>query len=194
MRRSVGSVLMVIFATAMPVFADGLRDVKPPLAYPEHWMGIVSALVAAVLVVMAVRYLRSRMKETRGRNAPVRLPWDEAYARLSELEARGLPLANRLKEYFSELSDIVRRYIEARFAIHAPEMTTEEFLQQARISNHLSDLQKETLKEFLSTCDMVKFARHAPAGEEIRKSFQSARRFVDETKNVPQDNSSPVPR
>ena len=73
-------------------------------------------------------------------------------------------------------------YIENRFKLRAPEMTTEEFLDSLKQTDALTAKHKELLAEFLNLCDIVKFAKFGPSITEIEESFNSARRFVEETR------------
>ncbi len=79
------------------------------------------------------------------------------------------------------VSDTVRQYLEERFNFHAPERTTEEFLHELKATDLLLPDQKESLGEFLSVCDMVKFARYEPGESELQALHESAVRLVDET-------------
>jgi hypothetical protein len=62
-------------------------------------------------------------------------------------------------------------------------MTTEEFLSTIKDSRAFKDEHRELLKEFLSNCDMVKFAKYGPTSLEVLDSFKAARHLVDETKH-----------
>jgi len=72
--------------------------------------------------------------------------------------------------------------MENRFKIHAPHMTTDEFLYYLGITGHLNETQKIALKEFLNSCDMVKFAKYAPTIKEALTNFDCAKKLIDETK------------
>ena len=61
-------------------------------------------------------------------------------------------------------------------------MTTEEFLSGLKNSDALQSGQKSLLRVFLSHCDMVKFARYSPGEGEIKSSYESAKKLVDQTK------------
>lgn len=110
----------------------------------------------------------------------VELAHERALRRLLELESAGLPDESALDRWYVELSDIVRRYIEERFQLRAPELTTEEFLAAAESSVDLGGSQS-LLKAFLERCDAVKFARYSPDSAESRDAITSARRFLEET-------------
>ena len=79
------------------------------------------------------------------------------------------------------VSDTVREYLEQRFQFHAPERTTEEFLEEMQASPLLTLEQKEALGHFLTRCDLVKFARFEPAVTELKSLHDAALRLVDET-------------
>lgn len=122
------------------------------------------------------------------RYVPPPKPADEvAHERLARLKIEDLPGKGRVKEYYIELSDIIREYIENRFALKAPDMTTEEFLDSIRDSVELVGSIKDLLKDFLSRCDMVKFAKYGPTLLEMLDSFKAAERLVDETRPVEEE-------
>ena len=79
------------------------------------------------------------------------------------------------------LSDIVRSYLEGRFHLRAPEMTTEEFLQAAQRDPQLAPPQRSLLGTFLSEADLVKFARYVPAADDSERAYRAAREFVQST-------------
>lgn len=166
---------------------DGLKDIKPPVFFPPNfWPWIILGILLLIgLVVLFIKFLINRLKkEKEFPLEPPKPPHQLALEALEALKSKNYPLLGRIKEYYSELSDIVRHYIEARFNIRAPEMTTEEFFYSLRNSADLSGTQKNLLKEFLSQCDMVKFAKYGPTEKEIDNSFNSARHFIEETKQV----------
>jgi hypothetical protein len=96
-----------------------------------------------------------------------------------------------MDDFFVEISDIVRRYLEGRFALHAPELTTEEFLEVAAGSPDLSADHRRFLQTFLGNADRVKFARFVPAATEVEGVLSAVRGFLqqtasDETRSVAQ--------
>ncbi|MCG6551863.1 MAG: BatD family protein [Candidatus Magnetominusculus sp. LBB02] len=147
-------------------------------------------LGAAILIAAAalVYYYMKRRKPKQPPPPPPRLAHEVAYEALQRLMEKNLDKAGLIKEYFTELSSIVRYYIEDRFWLKAPEMTTEEFLHMVRESLELSNVHKELLRDFLNRSDMVKFAKYGPSSAEIEGSFAAAWKFVDETREIPQDD------
>ena len=141
-------------------------------------LGIISGI--AVLgsgSILAVRGLRARRKIAQQRSA-----YDEAVAQLHELELRGAPDSDAADAWFVELSAIVRRYLERRYDIRAPELTTEEFLQVATARPELDAEHRTLLTQFLERCDRVKFAGYRPEAEESLATLAAARGFIEDTR------------
>lgn len=163
--------------------AADLRDIKPPEAIPVdprpyYWLG-GSVLALALAAWLLTRVLRGR---TRARPAvPPPPPHVVAAAALEALRARRLVEQGEFKEFYSELSDVVRRYLEDRFGVRAPGMTTEEFLLASARDGRLAPAHRRLLGDFLAESDLVKFARHVPVLADTARAFDAARRFVDET-------------
>jgi len=107
-----------------------------------------------------------------------------AYAELAKLRSMELPERGRIKEYYIRLSDITRRYLENRFSYRVPEMTTEEFLNHLKNVSEIPREHKDLLKQFLTQCDMVKFAKYGPTPLEVLDSFKLSERIVDQTKLI----------
>ena len=171
--------------------ATELRPARPPLKELEgpwlrrHWPWLAGGGVAAAALTAGV-VVWLRRAEQRARLTA----FDRAVARLERLRRAGLPEQSGMDAWYVELSDIVRRYIEERFALRAPEQTTEEFLLEAGRSA-LSRPHRELLSAFLATCDRVKFARYSPGARESQQALDEARRFLDETRAV--DAEPPAP-
>jgi hypothetical protein len=160
--------------------ARGALD--PQLGRRPWWpfaAGAAALLVAATAGLVLLRRLRERRSEQARISA-----YDEAIARLAALEAAGAPDADRADAWFVELSMIVRRYLEGRFALRAPELTTEEFLNEARRAGELTPAHRDQLTSFLERCDRVKFAGYRPDEGESLATLRAARSFVDDTRAV----------
>jgi hypothetical protein len=79
------------------------------------------------------------------------------------------------------VSDTARAYLEERFNFRAPERTTEEFLRELGGTDLLAKEQKESLGQFLQSCDLVKFAKYEPGEKELRELHGAAVKLVEET-------------
>lgn len=143
------------------------------------WTWVAAALVAAWAGVGVVLILRLRKR----RAVRIKMTaYDVAVAKLAGLELRGAPAGDDADGWFVELSAIVRRYLEARYDIRAPELTTEEFLQVAAKAPELTTGHRELLSSFMARCDRVKFAGYRPEAEESLATLRAARGFVEDTR------------
>ncbi len=163
-----------------------LRDISPPVALPEARRGTAMVWLAVVLlgfvaggVVWFVLIRRRRKRVPPEKRIPAHVLAFEELRRLREMDLVG---RGRIKEFYIAVCDVMRLYIERRFGIHAPEQTTEEFLEAVSRDHVFDTSTRNTLKEFLSHCDMVKFAKYRPETGEIQKTFDITRDFIEQTK------------
>jgi hypothetical protein len=166
---------------------DAQADLKPPMGKlqplrsdgPSAWPWIVGgALMAACAVPLAYLWFASWRRRVRRRSA-----YEVARARLNRLLSAQRPVDEQVDAFYVELSGIVRRYLEDRFDMRAPELTTEEFLASVGNSPDLSPDHQFLLREFLKQADLVKFAGFRPSPEDIDRSVRAAERFLDETRD-----------
>lgn len=165
------------------------RDVKGLANWPSsRWVRIaivIASVVGAGLLIGAVALLLSHRKK----QAAVRPPPPPAHEiAIRALEAlRGRQYIERLQfvPFYVELSAIVRTYIESRFGLRAPELTTEEFIRETATSQALSIDHQQLTMAFLEQCDLVKFARHEPGADDMNAAFTAAERLVRETITPP---------
>lgn len=162
----------------------GLRDIKPPMEIPTGWewlwilLGVLIGLAILAGLIALIIHLIARNRRA---NVPAMIPAHERARR--KLEA-ALDLFDQPKAFCTVVSDAVRLYLEERFGLRAPERTTDEFLADLGKSSALTQAQKESLQEFLSACDMVKFAKYEPQRPELETLYKSALRLIEETEPV----------
>jgi hypothetical protein len=160
-----------------------VRDIKPPVAVPRDYRPLWWAGAALVLLAGAGFGLYRLLNRQRAaRVTPARPAHEVALEALARLHAARLLEEGRHEDYYVRLSAIVRRYLEDRFGLRAPEMTTEEFLQAAQQSPRLPRDHRSSLGRFLAEADLVKFARHVPEREEGERAYAAARQFVESTR------------
>ncbi len=164
-----------------------LNEIKPPVDFPRSyvlwmWAGIAAAIICIVvaLIVIIIKRKKARIESIEAQVMAHEL----AYEELKKLVAEDLPGQGRIKHFYQRLSGILRRYIENRFGLHAPEQTTEEFLADLETNKDFLDQYKALLKTFLYHCDFVKFAEHQPQTEDIQQTFDSCKAFIEETKET----------
>jgi hypothetical protein len=159
-----------------------IKDIRGPVAeFDLLYLYIAGAVATAVIIVaIVIIYIRRRRRKP-APSEPATPAHETALKALRELRSRGYLKDGRFREFYFELSGIVRHYLEDRFSIRAPEMTTEEFLRHLKETSILDSEQKGMLREFLFHCDMVKFAKYSPRTEEAERSMDSARRLIEQT-------------
>ncbi len=158
---------------------EDVVEIPKKASYGWVWPVIVIVFVGAGTGLW-LHLRRKRVKEL------VRLfkPAHElAYERLRALVKEDLVEAGKIKEFYERISNILRHYIEHRFSLRAPERTTEEFLSELAHTDVLATSDKERLGEFLEHCDLVKFAKHTPTTEQIQKTFDLVKDFIEKTKS-----------
>src|SRR5262249_46599976 len=133
LRDAEGDPTRVVVASVLGDAGDDaeIRDIKAPEPVPPDlrpWYVAGGTLVVLLALVAVWRWLRLRRRPAVGVTPP-RPAHEVAAEALRMLRERRLPEAGAFKEFYSSLSDIVRRYLEDRFRVRAPEMTTEEFLE-----------------------------------------------------------------
>ncbi len=155
-----------------------LRDLKPPVEIPNPWLWLWWAL--GILFVAAVAFLLWRYwkKQKNQASVPRVIP---AHERARKKLEEALQIISEPEPFTVLVSNTLRVYLEERFNFRAPERTTEEFLYELQNTEHLTPDQKQSLGEFLSRCDLVKFARYEPTETELRELHAAANRLIDET-------------
>lgn len=152
------------------------------------WWAILAALAAIGLLLWWL--LKREGKELPWRKPkPEPSPFDQAMERLRVLRARNLCEQGQEKEYYSELTDILRLYLWRRFGINALEMTTQQIRKAVKNSRD-AKIGKQYIEEVLGMADFVKFAKFKPLPDDNIKAFEDVIRFVEETKPLPEQEDS----
>ncbi|MBX3746944.1 MAG: DUF4381 family protein [Verrucomicrobiae bacterium] len=166
-----------------PSLADGLRDIAGPVPVGSVWDWILWGLVTALLLgaVAAALYLWWRARQRRLNRKEPEPPPLPAHVRARQALDRALALLSDPDRFCTEVSRILRGYLEERFGWNAPDRTTEEFLAEMGGAAELPESHRELLADFLTRCDLVKFARHDPTEGELRGLHSAAIRLVEDT-------------
>ena len=173
--------------TTIPVASDSieLEDIKPILREPmklEDYLPYLGG-AAALLLLAALLFYFSRNRPTEEAPAvEIILPAHEiALQQLSALKAARLWQQGEVKAYQTQLTYILRQYLENRFGIKALESTTDEILHQLR-SIDFDDSWKHKLSDMLQVADLVKFAKAKPPVDFHDRVLEDAVDFVNRTK------------
>ena len=162
-----------------------IRDIKGPVSYwDKTYIYIILGIVAAIALILFIIIFLQKRRKIKEVVIPKVPAHEIAYEALKKLMVKDYLSTGKVQEFYFELSNIARHYIEDRFQLKAPEMTTEEFLITLKKSEVLNSEQKSLVKDFLSQCDMVKFAKYLPQKNEIDSSYESAKNLVDQTKET----------
>lgn len=155
-------------------------DIRGPVDIATgRWAWWAAAGAAAVAALAFTWWLRSRGAAPPPE--PPLAPAEWARRELDRLDADALPRRGDVDGFFVRLSSIVRTYIEGRFAIAAPDRTTQEFLREASTHPDLAGDRSRELGAFLRTADMVKFAAARPPEETCAEAMRAMRGFVEST-------------
>ncbi len=176
--------LVVSDVRTEPLSATELADIHMPDPVELHrpvsiaaWAGILAALLAVGFGLYLLRRRRHLGEIVRPVPAHV---W--AREQLAALVAADLLSKGLAQEYYYRISGIVRGYVERRFSVSAPDMTTEEFLAASRDDPRFGASHASTLGQFLTACDLVKYARHEPASHEADQALRAAETFIEKTR------------
>jgi hypothetical protein len=143
-----------------------IRPSKPPLAVKEIIPeGPVTSYVLLIvgLAALGVFLLWFFVFRKREAEAPdeIREPWEVAFAKLADLQQSSLLMQEQYKQFYFELTEIIREYLGRMYQQNVLDMTTEEFLDTFKEISLPSD-SFDTLKPFFNHADLVKFAKMTP--------------------------------
>jgi hypothetical protein len=177
-------VVINVYGMAIDTTLD-IKDIKPPLSVPITFAEILPYIITAILLTGAVWLVWHIVKKRRRGEriipeAPPRPAHEVALEALQSLESEKLWQRGKVKDYHSQLTDIIRVYIERRFGIMAMEMTSDEILTGFSGQTLSHELQGQ-LKEMLYRADLVKFAKYQPLALEHENSLAHAYNFVRST-------------
>lgn len=167
----------------------GIHDIKPVMSeefvwtdYLEYFYIPLLVLLVFGLLVVAFYFITKKKKKGYYFTPKVVLPAHiVAIDALDKLKAKKLAQSGKAKEFHTELTDIVRLYIEERFGINAPEMLTDDIIKAVHLATDGKSA-AESLAQMLRLADLVKFARLEPLQNENDLSMMNAYLFVNQTK------------
>jgi hypothetical protein len=170
-------------ADTTDVIYDIVGPRKAPLTFMETVPWIIILAVMALIVWLLVLFLpRNPFRKLVKKEKPSEPAHKIALRELEQLRQEELWQKGEVKEYYSKLSDILRRYIDGRFDIQSPELTTDETVRKLQRSGLLKNEVLLIVKLILSDSDMVKFAKFLPDEEVNRESIEKAIHFVEITR------------
>lgn len=174
----------------------GPKDVQDnPFQWSEwgllFWLSVLMLVLLAVGYYLFVRLKSGKPIITRIRIVKRLLPHQKAMKEIEQIKADKMQNQENPKEYYTRLTDTLRKYIEDRYGFNAMEMTSSEIivrLEQALTSDtQTADTMKQELRQLFTTADLVKFAKYSTMINENDANLVSAIDFINQTKleNVP---------
>lgn len=157
-----------------------LLDHVPDFIYDFWWLIIIILLAIGGLVWLLRKYRKEGHILPR---KPEPTPYEKAHAALVALKEKKLWEQGMEKDYFTELTDILRNYLYGRFGINAMEMTSRQILSSLSRNPEIKD-KRSYVRQILDMADFVKFAKVRPLPDDNVASYDNAVRFVEETKPV----------
>lgn len=148
-----------------------------PKGYSKVWLTFIFSLVIVVLGYYFLKRWQSK-KSVSKVFTPQKDPKIMAMEELKNLKGKMLPQKGFFEEFYIEITQIIRKYIERQYQIKAPEQTTQEFLMKVIDTPIFESSLKGHLEEFLKFADLVKFARLHPEISDCNQAEDSAESFI----------------
>jgi hypothetical protein len=179
---------LTLFFGSIPVDEQSeIRGIKGPMAIgwsvAEITLMVLSVLLFLLFAWLLIRFFRSkrdaaaRPSERVATDAP-RTPWELALEALEALRESPLLESGDTKQYWVELSGVLREYIHAGLGINAPELTTRQTLRRLSTHNMLTPDLLAKITELLQLADMVKFAKALPDADKSLAMTDQAAEFI----------------
>jgi hypothetical protein len=172
-----------------------IYDIKQPYAVSysffdwlrDNWYWVLLGLVIILLAIGITWYLKKRPKNIPifREVKPVIPPHTIALDKLQHLRERKLWQQDEVKLYYSELSDVIREYLEKRYVVSTYEKTTDEILAALKYVGIAAD-KMDRLRQLLVMADLAKFAKEKPLPIENEQSMDNAINFVKTTQQAPE--------
>ena len=159
------------------------------------WLSVLILLLMAVGYYLYLRLRDNKPIITRIRIVKRLLPHQKAMKEIEQIKADKMQNSDNPKEYYTKLTDTLRKYIEDRYGFNAMEMTSSEIID--RLERALSedaqsaDTMKHELRQLFTTADLVKFAKYSTMINENDANLVSAIDFINQTKleNMPTEEA-----
>ena len=153
------------------------------------WLSVLLLIISAITYYLYVRLRDNKPIITHIRIVKKLLPHQKAMKEIEQIKADKMVTAENSKEYYTKLTDTLRKYIEERYGFSAMEMTSSEIIEKLMATQDQKAL--DELRELFTTADLVKFAKYSTLINENDKNLVSAIDFINQTKleNVPTEET-----
>lgn len=169
---------------------DDIKAIKPIMSAPWLWSevltwvgyGLLALLLVAAVVLVLMKYVfKKRVPFITEESKPVIPPHIVALNRLEAIKGEKLWQTGNIKGFYTDVTDVLRVYLEGRFGISAMELTSDEIMALVKKEPQM-DAVRQQLRELLSLADLVKFAKMVPLENENEQALIQAFAVVETTK------------
>lgn len=167
---------------------------NPPFMWSD-WAGVIFLSILAIPLMFLIIYFIVRYRDNKPIIKHIKIepklpPHQLAMKEIERIKTEKVWQKGRSKEYYTELTDTLRTYIQDRFGFNAMEMTSSEIIDKL-MEVEAKDIRD--LKELFLTADLVKFAKHDPMMNENDSNLLNAIAFINDTKDEESLDKKPVP-
>jgi hypothetical protein len=188
-----------VYFTVRPVkvnVKEDIKDVKEPLRIPLDWKWIIFWILIVLIFLVVAYYFYRRYQKRKAEFVPEKVvikipPHVTALNSLRSLREKQLWQKGMIKDYHSEITEIIRRYFEERFNLPALEMTSGEAIDELQKKRGTENIIEDT-QNFLSNADLVKFAKYQPLASVNEEMMKQAEDIVHKTKTDTRETVSEV--
>lgn len=151
----------------------------------SEWTPLIWSALAVIVLCLAFAYLLQRLKHNKPIIAKIRIvkvvpPHQKALNEIENLKKVNFESTDDQKEYYTKLTEALRKYIKERFGFNAMEMTSSEIIMHLKANGDESMMNE--LQELFMTADLVKFAKYSSLLNEKDMNLVNAINFIDKTK------------
>ena len=155
----------------------------------SFWLSVLMLVLLAVIYYLYLRLRDNKPIITHIRIVKRLLPHQKALQQIEQIKADKMVASENSKEYYTKLTDTIRKYIEERYGFSAMEMTSSEIIDHLMATQDESALSE--LRHLFLTADLVKFAKYSTLINENDANLVNAIDFINQTKleNEPQEET-----
>lgn len=171
---------------------DDVKAIKPIMDAPFYWSELftwvgyflLAFLVVSLIIFVLLKYvLKKKVPFIDQTPQPVIPPHIVALEKLEEIKVQKIWQCGDIKVFYTQVTDVLRVYLEGRFGINAMELTSDEIMALVKKEPGLNEV-RAALKDLLTLADLVKFAKMVPLENENERSLLTAFDVVDKTKPI----------
>lgn len=170
---------------------NDIKDIRPVYSMPIQWGRIILYVLLALALIaggyFAYRYWKNRRKGAVVKDeeeVPVD-PYTYAIDNLNRIKSEKVWQQGKVKEFYTDVTDVLRQYLQYRYRIDAMEMTSEQIVEAFSRSSEGKDGESTVLiRKILELSDLVKFAKWTPTFNEHEIALSEAYDFVEHTKQI----------